>query len=96
MAVVAACDLALQRIQDRLPPPEFGGAAPFWSESRYEAEQWAEYASDAQIAAMMAACLNRIGGARLVANERKRLMVALWNSLNPEDRQAFREKVAGK
>lgn len=96
VAVVAACDTALQGLQDRLPEPVFYGAGPFWSMTVRDAASWAEYASEGQVIAMMIACLDRIGGAKVALQDRKRLLVAIWNTLPPEDRQAFREKVAGK
>jgi len=94
--VVAACDFILQRLQDRLPAPEFGAAAPFWNTARDDAANWAEVASDAQIAGMLTACLNRIGGARVMQRDREALLVALWNGLPTDRKQVFREKVAGQ
>lgn len=95
VAVVAACDLVLQRIQDKMPSPEFLAAAPYWTSARGEADLWAECASDGQIAAMLTACLDRIGGARVLQRDREALLVALWNGLPPDRQQAFRVKVAG-
>lgn len=96
VAVVAACDLILQRIQDKLPAPEFGAASPFWSTARDDAANWAQCASDAQIAAMMNACLDRIGGAKVLQRDREALLVALWNGLPPDRQNAFRVRVAGR
>lgn len=96
VAVVAACDDALSILRGELPEPVFAGGAPYFTGQREECERWAEWASDGQIAAMLGACLARIGGTRLVVEDRKRLMVAIWNSLTADDRKAFRDRVMAK
>lgn len=96
IAVVAACDFALQRIQDKLPAPEIGAAAPFWSSARDEAALWAEVASDRQIVGMLVACLGRIDGAKVAQRDREALLVAVWNTLPDDRKSAFLATVAGQ
>ena len=96
ISVAAACDDALSILRDKLPEPVFAGAAPYFTSQREECAMWAEFASDGQIAAMLAVCLDRIGGTRLLLDDRKRLLVAVWNSLTPDDRKAFRDRVMPK
>lgn len=95
-ATLAGCDAVMAALRDRLPAPQFDSAAPAFTSLRADAEVWAEYASDGQIAAMMEACLGRIGGARVALADRKRLFVALWNGLPPEEKRAFSDKVMKK
>lgn len=92
-ATLQGCDLVMGALRDKLPEPVFRGGAPTVTSQRDECEFWAEFASDGQIAAMLVACLDRIGGTRAVLTDRKRLFVALWNGLPPEDRKAFRARV---
>ncbi len=89
IATTAACDYLLEGIQSHLPAPEFGAASPFWNTSRQACATWAEVASDGQIAAMLLACLERIGDRRILARDREKLIVALWQGLPPERRTAF-------
>lgn len=96
IAVVAACDFTLERIQDKLPAPEIGAAAPFWSSARDEAALWAEVASDRQVIGMLVACLDRINGAKAAQRDREGLLVALWNTLPTDRRAAFLANVAGQ
>lgn len=96
IAVVAACDFTLERIQDKLPAPEIGAAAPFWSSARDEAALWAEVASDRQVIGMLVACLDRINGAKAAQRDREGLLVALWNTLPADRRAAFLANVAGQ
>lgn len=96
VAVVAACDFTLQRLQDKLPAPEIGAAAPFWSGARDEAALWAEVASDRQVIGMLVACLDRINGAKAAQRDREALLVALWNTLPADRRAAFLANVAGQ
>lgn len=96
LAVVAACDFALERLQDKLPAPEIGAAAPYWSSARAEASLWADVASDRQIIGMLVACLDRINGAQAAQRDREALLVALWNTLPADRRAAFLANVAGQ
>jgi hypothetical protein len=96
IAVVAACDFTLERIQDKLPAPEIGAAAPFWSSAKDEAALWAEVASDRQVIGMLVACLDRINGAKAAQRDREALLVALWNTLPADRRAAFLANVAGQ
>lgn len=95
-ATLSACDALMAALRDRLPAPVFADAAPNFASLRADCEVWADYASDGQIAAMMEACLGRIGGARVALADRKRLFVALWNGLPPEEKRAFSDKVMKK
>lgn len=83
---VAAADAFLEATARDLPE-----ATPFWGNEAREAEWWAEFATAPAIAAMLSACLKRIvhGQMPMAPNARKRAMVAIWNSLPPEDRTAF-------
>lgn len=94
VAVVAACDFALERLQDKLPAPEIGAAAPYWMSARAEAALWAEVASDRQIVGMLVACLDRIGGSKVAQRDREALLVAIWNGLPSDRRAAFLKNVA--
>jgi len=96
VATLAAVDAVVAALRDRLPEPVFAGGAPHFAGQRAECEAWAEFASDGQIAAMLAACLDRIAGTQLLVKDRKRLLVACWNSLTPDDRKAFRDRVMPK
>lgn len=96
VAVLRACDDVAFALRDKLPEPVFNGAAPYFSSQREEAELWAQFASDGQIAAMLGACFDRIGGTRLAVDDRKRLLVAIWNSLTADDRKAFRDRVMNR
>jgi hypothetical protein len=97
LATLAGCDVFIEAMRCRLPELQFSEAAPYsFLGARGDCAVWAEYASDGQIAWMLETCLQRIGGARVRVADRKRLMVALWNGLPPEDRRAFSEKVMKK
>jgi hypothetical protein len=50
---------------------------------------WADCASPHELATYMAAGLAKINRRAFARNTRKRLLVALWNSLPQEDRTAF-------
>lgn len=95
LAVVAACDFTLDRLQDKLPAPEIGAAAPFWTSARQEAALWASVASDRQVLGMLVACLDQINGTRAAQRDREALLVALFNSLPPDRRKAFIRSVSG-
>ena len=94
LAVVAACDFALERLQDKLLAPEIGAAAPYWTGAREEAALWAEVASDRQIVGMLVACLDRINGSKAAQRDRDALFVALWNGMPADRRAAFLKNVA--
>ena len=96
IAVAAACDFTLERLQDKLPAPEIGAAAPYWSSAKDEAALWAEVASDRQVIGMLVACLDRINGSKAVQRDREALLVALWNTLPADRRAAFLANVAGQ
>jgi hypothetical protein len=97
LATLTGCDAVMAALRDRLPEPAICGYAPFsFQGARDDCEVWAEYASDGQIAAMLGACFERIGKGRLAIEDRKRLLVAIWNSLTPQDRKAFRDRVLAK
>ena len=96
IAVVAACDFTLERLQDKLPAPEIGAAAPYWTSARDDAALWAEVASDRQVLGMLVACLDRINGSKAVQRDREALLVALWNTLPADRRAAFLANVAGQ
>lgn len=89
VAAVAACDAAL----DILTPqcPEF---APLNTAYRDDALYWVEFASDTMRAEMLAACLHHVSTVQINTRKARKLsMVAIWNSLNDEDRAAFLEHV---
>jgi hypothetical protein len=96
IAVVAACDFTLERLQDKLPAPEIGAAAPYWTSAKDDAALWAEVASDRQVLGMLVACLDRINGSKAVQRDREALLVALWNTLPADRRAAFLANVAGQ
>lgn len=50
---------------------------------------WADCATPHELATYLAAGLAKVGRRAFARNTRKRLLVALWNSLPPEDRTAF-------
>lgn len=71
--------------------PESPSVAPFVAESQSDCDWWADCASGTHVAAMLVACLNRLARRQMIMaiNARKRAMVAIWNSMDPEDRAAF-------
>jgi hypothetical protein len=83
---IAAADAFLEATAPQMPE-----AAPLWTAEAGEAEWWVEFASAQAVAAMLSACLKRLAkGQMLMApNARKKALVAIWNSLPPEDRTAF-------
>jgi hypothetical protein len=93
VATLQGCDAVTAALRDKLPEPLFRGGAPFFTGQREECDVWAEFASDGQIAAMLSACLDRIGGTPPLMADRKRLFVALWNGFPPAERKAFRDRV---
>ena len=83
---IAAADAFLEATARDYPD-----ASAFWSQEVCEAEWWADFATAPALAAMLSACLKRLvqGQMPMAPNARKRAMVAIWNSLPPEDRTAF-------
>lgn len=96
LAVLAACDRIAEALRDRLPAPVYEAAAPSFGSAREDAAIWADVASDGQVAAMLIACLDRIGGRPVAIADRKRLLVAVWNGLPASDRRAFVARVAAE
>lgn len=68
--------------------PVLPDLAPTWGGVGRECAEWVEWATPAQVMQMLAACLTRVGD-KAPVNPRKAALVALWNSLGPEDRAAF-------
>lgn len=84
-AAIAACDAALATFAP--PHPEL---APFHEAFREEADWWAEFAPHSMQVAYLAAILKTMETRPPVAAAaRKRALVAIWNSLTPEERSAF-------
>lgn len=83
---IAAADAFLEATAREMPD-----AAAYWAQEAREAEWWAEFATAPAVAAMLAACLKRIvhGQIPMAPIARKKALVAIWNSLPPEDRTAF-------
>lgn len=69
--------------------------APFGTTAG-EAMIWAESAPVNELAAYVAAGLDRLRGLALARNARKRLFWAIWKSFGPEDRRAFLSQVNGR
>ncbi|MCB1401261.1 MAG: hypothetical protein KDJ82_16205 [Rhodobacteraceae bacterium] len=71
-----------------------GGPDPsIFGHLREEAEFWASIATPAELEAHVAAGLRRIERVHFAAPARKRLLVALWEAMTPEDRAAFLGRV---
>lgn len=72
---------------------EFGAGAPqvplFYEAVRSDAEWWADFASGPELEAYTAAGLRALGQRSFGLKARKRLMVWLWEELDPPDRRAF-------
>lgn len=83
---VAVADAFLERVA-----PAWPECAPLVAATQREADWWADVAPDSAVSAMLVACLKRITLGRMILapNARKRALVAIWNSLPPEDRSAF-------
>lgn len=95
LAVTCACDAILQGLRGRLPEPAFSAAAPFFTGADHEARMWTEFASDGQLAAMLGAIFDRLSEGRPIAmSDRKRLLVAVWNSLPADDKRAFAARIS--
>lgn len=71
--------------------PAWPECAPLTMSTQREADWWADVAPDTTVSAMLVACLKRftMGRVPMPPNARKRALVAIWNSLAPEDRTAF-------
>jgi hypothetical protein len=63
---------------------------------RDDASWWADCATPQELEAYAAAILRRITRATFAENARKRLLVALWDSLTPEQKAAFLNKHGGR
>jgi len=83
---IAAADAFLDATARDMP-----SVAPLYSQEAGEAEWWAEFATGQALTVMLSACLKRIVKGQMPApiSARKRALVAIWNSLPPEDRTAF-------
>lgn len=72
---------------------ELGAGMPelgfYRDEISHQAMIWADCATPHEVATYTAALLAKINRRAFARNTRKRLIVALWNSLPPEDRTAF-------
>jgi hypothetical protein len=86
---VAAADAALEAFA-----PAYPECAPLYEGAMRDAEWWADCAFDAQLVAVLSACLKKVATQRIVSpNARKRALVAIWNSLSAADKAAFLEFV---
>lgn len=72
---------------------ELGAGMPVLAEHRAElsnsAATWADCATPDELATYLAAALAKIDRRAFARTTRKRILVALWNSLPPEDKAAF-------
>lgn len=66
--------------------PELGG---YRGEISAHAMTWADCATPHELATYLAAGLSKIDRRAFARNTRKRLLVALWNSMPSDDRTAF-------
>lgn len=64
-----------------------------WGDIREDADWWADVATPQEIEAVVAAGLRRIDRALFAQAARKRLFVALWDSMPQADRRAFLRRV---
>lgn len=88
-AAVAACDSALGIMAARAPE-----ASPYFGAIRSECEWWVDMASDTERMNMLAAILRRISRERInTINARKTAIVAIWNTLDAQERAAFLDRV---
>lgn len=65
----------------------------FTSSLRSDAAAWADWASPPEIETVVAAGLRKLGKTALGIKTRKRMIVALWESLTDADRRAFLQGV---
>lgn len=85
VAAIAACDGALSILA-----PSWPEVAPLYGTARSEAEWWADMATDTMRAEMLSACLKYIATAPInTGKARKQAMVAIWNTMDEQDRLAF-------
>lgn len=66
---------------------------PFPESSRADAEFWADCATPIELECYLAAALRRIEGTAFAPRARKRLFVALWESMDAQDRIKFLSRV---
>lgn len=66
---------------------------PFPESSRAEAELWADSATPIELECYTAAALRRIARATFAPRARKRLFVALWESMDKAERRKFLSRV---
>ena len=89
-AAINTLDILMKQEIERRPAlSEVCEANAYMSEA---ATHWADWATSHELVTMAAACLARIERDRLKVsgvNQRKRIMVAIWNSLDEKDRAAF-------
>ncbi|MGJ8588802.1 MAG: hypothetical protein ACSHXW_11660 [Yoonia sp.] len=64
-----------------------------WGDIRADAQFWADCANNAELEVYYAAALKRLGNTSLGIAARKRLLVAIWTSLNDADHAAFLSRV---
>jgi hypothetical protein len=72
---------------------EIGAGMPVLADYRAElgnsAATWADSATPHELATYLAAALAKIDRRAFARNTRKRILVAMWNNLVPEDKTAF-------
>jgi len=73
------------------PPPHMA-----FGDIREDAAFWADTATPAEVEAVVAAGLRRIERTQFAAAARKRLFVALWETMEADDRRAFLARVDPK
>jgi len=78
---------------------EMGAGGPRWEalgDMREDAAWWAHAATPDEIEVYAAAALRRIKRATFATSARKRLLVALWQTLTPDEKRAFMDKHGSK
>lgn len=75
--------------------PAWPNVAPLFEGAQGEADWWAEFATGTMVVAMLSACLKRLSKGQMITaqNAKKRAMVAIWNSMTPEDKTGFLDYV---
>lgn len=83
---IAVADAFLEATASAAP-----NVAPLFEDTQSELDWWAEFATGTMVAATLSACLKRLTKGQMITarNARKKALVAIWNSLSPEDRTAF-------
>lgn len=66
---------------------------PFLADMREDAAWWADCATPAEVEAVVAAGLRRVERAMFAQAARKRILVAMWDSLPDADRRTFLRRV---